>query len=363
MKNLTSLYIAKNFLIKFLQIATAFSLLIFFINLLDALDKIKAANSPFYTAILMAFLQIPDFLNDIAPSLILIAAIACFFSISSKSEISIIRMSGFSLWQIIRPAALSAFVIGVLWIVAFGPLSILMTKKFHSLEAKYVKNEMREIVALQKGIWLKQSNVDNPNEELIIQAKKVYKENLEMADVTIWFFNSKNEFYKKLDAKKMLMMDGYLLLKNVTINEGETLNKSLESVTIPTNMKADFVMQKIVNNFQNVKLFSVFELPKLISELRLSGLSQTKLKVNFDYFFWNNYRTYTLHNLKHSQCSRLFRINLNIRFNLGDCHNLSGDWHTSDLSKRKFINLLVILVSKNNSHARKRISPPLHKPN
>src|SRR3989338_5408799 len=281
MKNLTSLYIAKNFLIKFLQIATAFSLLIFFINLLDALDKIKAANSPFYTAILMAFLQIPDFLNDIAPSLILIAAIACFFSLSSKSEISIIRMSGFSLWQIIRPAALSAFVIGVLWIVAFGPLSILMTKKFHSLEAKYVKNEMREIVALQKGIWLKQSNVDNPNEELIIQAKKVYKENLEMADVSIWFFNSKNEFYKKLDAKKMLMMDGYLLLKNVTINEGETLNKSLESVTIPTNMKADFVMQKIVNNFQNVKLFSVFELPKLISELRLSGLSQTKFKVYF----------------------------------------------------------------------------------
>lgn len=274
-------YIVKNFLIRFLQISGGFSMLIFFINFLDALDKIKESGGPLYAAIAMAFLQVPDFINDIVPSLVLISAIATFFLLSSRSEITIIRMSGFSVWQLLRPVAISAFLLGIFWITIFGPVSILMNKKFNTLEGKYVKNEMREVVAPQNGIWLKQDNVEKPGEELIIQAKKVYKENLELDEVAVWFFSKDGEFYKKIDAKSMLMQENSWLLEDVIINDAKTMNKSIASITIPTNLKADFVMQKIVNNFQNVKLFSLFELPKLIDELSSAGFDSIKFKVYF----------------------------------------------------------------------------------
>lgn len=277
---LINLYIARSFFVKFVQIAACFSLVIFFINLLDTIDKVRGANAPFFTILLMAFLPISNFLNDVAPSLVLIAAIITFYLFSIKSEITIIRMSGFSLWEILRPISVSALLLGVFWVMIFGPVSIAMSKKFNSLEGKYVKNEMREVVAPMNGIWLKQPNIEQPGEELIIQAKKVYKENLELDEVTIWYFNKNGEFYKKVDAAEMLMQENSWLLQEVIINTNSSLNKKVEELVIPTNLKADFVMQKIVNNVQNVNLFSIFELPNLITDLQESGFDSTKFKVH-----------------------------------------------------------------------------------
>lgn len=278
---LINFYIAKIFLIKFLQIVGGFSLLIFFINLIDALDKVKETNGPLYAAMAIAFLQVPDFLNDVIASLVLIAAISTFFLLSSKSEVTVIRMSGFSLWQILRPVAVASVFLGIFWIAVFGPISIQMSKKFNVFEGKYIKNEMREVVALQNGIWLKQVNAENPEEEIIIQAKKVYKDDLEFKIVTAWFFSKNNQFYKKIDARKMFLKNGYWLLQDVVVNDASVLNKTLDRMSIPTNLESDFVMQKIVNNFQNVKLFSLFQLPQLIRDLRSAGFNATKFQVYF----------------------------------------------------------------------------------
>ncbi len=278
---LIKFYIAKNFLIKFFQIFCGFSLLIFFINLLDSLEKVKETNGPSYVAMLMAFFQIPSFLNDVIPSLILISAIITFFLLSSKSEITIIRMSGFSLWELLQPVAISGFILGIFWITIFGEISIKMDKKFNALESKYVKNEMREVMTVQNGIWLKQENMEKPGEEIAIQAKRIYRENLEFKDVTVWFFNQYDEFYKKIDAQEMLLQQGSWVLKDIIINDAQNLNKKIATITIPTNLETDFIMQKVVTNFQNAKLFSLFELPKLSKDLRSSGFNPTK----FDAYF------------------------------------------------------------------------------
>ncbi len=47
---------------------------------------------------------------------------------------------------------------------------------------------------------------------------------------------------------------------------------------IPTNLDEEFIKQKILNNFENPKIFSIFELPQLIKDLKLAGLNQTKFK-------------------------------------------------------------------------------------
>lgn len=295
-------YIAKIFLIKFTQICGGFSLLIFFINFLDASDKAQGSDVPFYIIILMAFLQIPDFLNDVISSLLLISAIITFFLLSSKSEITIIRSGGFSLWQVLRPVSLSAFLLGVFWVVVFIPLSIEMLKKFNAIERKYIRGEIREVVAPNHGIWFRQANLDNPNEELIIRARKIYEDKktnslkrksaeleiqdidtkpLEFEGVVIWFFDKDGKFYKKINAERMFMSDSFWLAKEVVLNDDENLNKKVAEVLIPTELQKDFVRQKVVNNFQNVKLFSPYQLPSLIKDLESAGFSSTKFKVYF----------------------------------------------------------------------------------
>lgn len=278
--NSINLYVAKNFLIKFLQITLSFSLLIFLVNFIEALEKVKANDGPGHIALTMAFLQIPDFLNDISPSLVLISAIISFFTLSSRSEISVIRMSGFSLWQVTLPITVSAFLIGIFWIMIFNPLSVLSLKTFHHIEGQYVKNEMREIVEPSGGIWIKQNNLDKTNEEIIISAASAYKENLEFEKVIIWFFDAEGNFYKKIDSPKINLIEKAWLVSEPTLNEGtQILNKKIKNITIATDLDDEFVAEKILNNFQNVKLFSIFQLPKLISDLKLAGFSSLKFRI------------------------------------------------------------------------------------
>ncbi len=272
-------YIAGHFLTRFLQIAFGFSLLIFFINLLDVFEKVRGSDVPISITAAMAFLQIPDFLNEIAPSLVLISAIITFFLLSSKSEITIIRASGFSIWQILQPVAVSALFLGIFWITVLGPLSVLMTTKFNNMEGKYVRKEKREMVAPSNGIWLKQANINKPGEDIIIQAKKVYKATLELDGVTLWFFNKNGQFYQKIDAESMFLEDNLWLLQNITLNNDTHLNSRVKTYSVPTNLEPEFIVQTVINNFQNVKLFSIFALPDLINNLKSAGFSSTKFKV------------------------------------------------------------------------------------
>ncbi len=278
-----NIYIAKSFLIKFLQISVSFSLLIFLINFIDVQEKLRDSElSSLRIELLMASLQIPSFINEIVSSLVMISAIITFFLLSSKSEITIMRSSGYSLWQVLQPVATSAFLLGIFWIAVLGPVSVEMTKKFNQLEAKYVLKERREMVVPSNGIWLKQDNIQKPKEEIIIRAKKSIKDSLEFKSVTLWFFDKNGKFYEKIDSQEMSYQDGIWILKNVVVNNKNEINKKLKSYSIKTNLESEFIRQTIINNFQNEKLFSIYELPNLIETLQASGFASTKFKVYFN---------------------------------------------------------------------------------
>jgi len=280
--NIVRIYIAKNFLIKFFQICFGFFLLIFFINFLEIIQQDSGGMASIWAMLAIAFLKVPDFLNDVAPSLVLLSAIASFYSLSLRSEITVIRMSGFSLWQTVQPIAISAFCLGIFWITLFNLVSIEMLKKSNSLENKYLSKELRETFIPIGGIWLKQQNMDKENGEVIIRTSRVFRDNMEMENVTMWFFDENGFFYKKIDAKRMMLEKKYWLLKGAIINDEKLTNEKLEQFKVPTNLEAEFIKQKILNNFQNPKFFSLFELPQLIKDLRLSGLNPTKFEIYFN---------------------------------------------------------------------------------
>ncbi len=281
-KNKINRYLAKEFLVRFLQVLAVFWLIIFLINFIEALDKTTDSEVSIFIVAFMAFLQNADFINDISPSLVLLAAIITFFTLSIKSEITIMRGSGYSLWHIVAPIATSSFLLGVFWVTIFGPISIVMMEKFNSLEGKYVKRQLREVVSSASGIWIKQDNLNIKNEEIIIRAKKVYKKNIELENSSIWFINKKNKFYKRIDANKVILLKGNWFIENGTVNDFENLNKKQENIYIKTNLEPDFIRDKVVSNFQNVKLFSIFSLPHLINSLQDAGFQSSKFRVYYN---------------------------------------------------------------------------------
>lgn len=272
-------YLIKIFLLKFLQITAGFSLIIFFINFIETLDKAAKVDAPFYIIALMSFLRTPEIINDTVSSLVLITAIITFFSLSASSEITIIKSSGLLLWQIIRPITLTAFLLGVFWIFIFEPISIMMIAEYEKIENNYISLETELTLEPQNGIWLKQKNLEKPGEEIIINAKKIYKNHPQLDDINIWFIDQNGSFYERIDASSMIMKNGVWSLTNVVKNDINKINELGENIEIKTELDKDFIMSKVIRNLQDVKLFSIFTLPSLIQEMKNSGFQSRKFEV------------------------------------------------------------------------------------
>jgi lipopolysaccharide export system permease protein len=70
-------------------------------------------------------------------------------------------------------------------------------------------------------------------------------------------------------------------LENAIINDKDNLNKNILNLEIKTNLKADFISKKILNNFEDARLFSLYDLPDLINNLKDSGFPPRKFIVQY----------------------------------------------------------------------------------
>lgn len=282
MINKINSYLIKFFLKNFLIVALGFSTMFFLINTLDIFERIKDSEVSIALIFTLAILKIPQSLTSIISSIVLVSAILTFYQLSIRSELTIIRNCGYSIWSISRPLALTALVLGIFWITIFNLIEIKSTKKFLQLENEYIELEMRESSNPSAGIWFRQKNFLKEGGDIIILVRKIYKNSIELSDVSMWFFDSNDIFYKKIDAKKMFLKNNQWILQKVFINDDKLINQNIDSLEIATDLKEDFIRKKIVNNFDFAQFFSIFELPKLIKELDSSGLNSKKFKVYFN---------------------------------------------------------------------------------
>ena len=305
-----NIYLAKNFIKRFLQLTCAFSLLIFFISFIEIFNRTNQNKVTFIIKLAMSMCSVPQLINEISSSLILISAIICYFNLSMRSEITIIRNSGLSLWHIATPISISALFIGIFWIVIFQPLSIKSSKLLENFENinfgehKATQDGKKIKINSQKPIWLRQENLENEGEEIIIGAEGLDQDNLKFYNVSLWFFNKEGLFYKRVDSEEMALLNENLILKNNIINQeslilnneefqknfnllskesNKNLNQQLPKLVVKTKLSAEFILKKIFINTQNINNFNVFEIPKLIEEMENSGLNSQKYRVRLHY--------------------------------------------------------------------------------
>ncbi len=277
-----NLYIAKKFLTNFILVSTSVALLIAMISVFELLDRVAGKSISFWQIILLDVLQVPSFIEDIASFLIMISSMITLFSLSIRSEITVMRASGLSFWQILLPIAVTAFLLGLFFTFIFNPLSISASKKLNNIEKEFIEQKKTDLLAPKNGIWLKQENILNSGEDIIIRADKVYRDDLKMVNVNLWFFNEHHKFYKRIDAQNMFLDQGYWYLRQAIINDGQNFNKPVKNLKIATSLRAEFITKKILNNFENVRLFSVYDLPILIDDLKGSGFSPRKFVVYYN---------------------------------------------------------------------------------
>ena len=249
--------------------------LIFLVDLIESLRFAGKVDAGFGFALRLTIMRTLALSQAITPFIFLFGAIWMFTQLNRRSEISVMRSAGLSVWRLIAPAAFVAGIAGFLIITLIDPLSARMMAY-----GEQMKNDIRgkrsNVVRLfEDGLWLRQRA---PNTILILNAASFDEVGARLGDVTVWRLDEQSVFLERVDAPEATLSTQRLTLRNAQVTSaGDRLDHMAPIYAIETNLSATDLRERVTPP----ESISLWDLPRFILLAEAAGLPTVKYHIRF----------------------------------------------------------------------------------
>jgi lipopolysaccharide export system permease protein len=260
----------------FVVIAIMLSIILL-INLLDEFNFFKSKKDlKFIFFIIFTILKIPNVLINLFPFIVLFGGIVFYLKIYNYNEVISLRVMGYSNIQIILIPALTSFVIGYIIVFLIVPFSSSMLRYYEDLRSEY--NETKNLVFVNEtGIWILDKNEKEKN---IIRIEKISKDFSVVNQITIYNYDSSNNFIKRIDATEGYIKDKNWLLNKVYIISSNKKNNK-ENYLNNYNYISNINISELKNVYKNTDTTSLLDINKEMSILDDKGYSTIDLRIRY----------------------------------------------------------------------------------
>jgi lipopolysaccharide export system permease protein len=276
-------YIARRFLMWFSGVFLLFMMLIYIGDFVE-LTRRTSARADIGAGLLakMAALKLPYEAQQVMPFAVLGGSILALFFMTRSRELIVARAAGISVWQFLAPAIAIAFLVGVIGVTLFNPIASVAQSEYKVLESTLLKNQADSLALNASGLWLRQSDVEGT--QAVIHALRrppaaaSDPADMELGDVTIYFFRDNDHLVRRIDAASARLESGRWHVKDGVEWRPDRDKVPFDEEIVPTNLTA----QKIEESFASPDTMSFWKLPAFIDLLERSGFSAQKHRLYFD---------------------------------------------------------------------------------
>jgi lipopolysaccharide export system permease protein len=269
-------YVAKRFLGAILITFLVCSFLIYVIDLVEMLRQSgKYGGVAGWKVAWLTLLRLPAYTEFLLSFGVLAGSIGALLMLARKSELAVIRASGMSAWQFLRPGLLVAFILGVLSITLYNPMAASSRAYADTLFNEYFGKEVNLLHSGSAGSWLRQDGIDGQS---VLTAASAGRSGLELTAVTAFVFDSDGRFKERVDAGKATLLDGFWKLEDVTVvRTGE------EPVRYGSYLLSTYLTpERVSDALGRVIAVSFWELPGLIEVAEKAKLSTASLRLQYE---------------------------------------------------------------------------------
>jgi lipopolysaccharide export system permease protein len=251
--------------------------IVLLINLLDEFNFFKSKKDlKFIFFIIFTILKIPNVLINLFPFIVLFAGIVFYLKIYNHNEVISLRVMGYSNIQIILIPALTSFIIGYIIVFLIVPFSSSMLRYYESLRSEY--NETKNLVFVNEtGIWILDKNEKEKN---IIRIEKISKDFSVVNQITIYNYDSSNNFIKRIDATEGFIKDKNWQLNKVYIISANKKNNK-ENYLNNYNYTSNVNISELKNVYKNTDTTSLLDINKEMMILEDKGYSTIDLRIRY----------------------------------------------------------------------------------
>jgi lipopolysaccharide export system permease protein len=225
----------------------------------------------------LTLLRAPSVIQILLPFVFLFGVIAAYVGLNRKSELVAMRAAGVSAWRFIMPAALAAFVAGVLTVTALNPVAAALNGRFELERARMMENYLP---GAPKDVWLRQGDETN---QIVIhaRARDIVDGVVRLRDVSLFVYQKNRlgqpEFRRRLEAAEARLMPGFWQLRDVReATAGENSVRS-ESLSIRSTLDTEAAMER----FASPDAIAFWRLPAAIRLTEQAGFSASGYRLRF----------------------------------------------------------------------------------
>jgi lipopolysaccharide export system permease protein len=258
-------------------VGAAAALLSAVVLLIDFVDLSRTLGGrmdvTFLTEFGLTILKSPAVILQLAPFVFLFGVLAAFVDLNRNSELVAIRAAGVSAWRFILPAALAAFVLGLVMLVALNPLAAAMNSAFE--DARAAMNPQDGPSA--RRIWLRQG--DAHSQVVIGAASRTGAGGVLLKDATLFVYTLDDhgapQFSRRIEASRARLMKGSWLLSDARDATPGGRARTYRTLSIPSNLDDRTALER----YASPQSISFWTLPNAIDRIEEAGFSAVSYRL------------------------------------------------------------------------------------
>lgn len=263
-----SRYLTKTYLGMVATCLGAFISIYLVVDFLERFGKYSRAGGTVPVIFGYFLCKIPEMISQTAPMAVLMGTILAIGALSRNSEITAMRSSGVSLFQLGKPLVATAALIS---------LGLLFMQEFVTPAANMRMNYIEEVLIKKKGksALFRQNNIWHRDDSLIMQAKIFDPAQSTLSGVTIWEVDSSLKPISRRDAPTAIPADSGWQLNKVTKRVFGT--SPAETTTLPTEyMKIDLALADLKVAAKTAENMGFTALARYCRSISSSGYDATR---------------------------------------------------------------------------------------
>ena len=190
-------YLIFEFLKAFLNVILVFSSLGLIMNLFEEINYFKNYNVGIIMPLTLSFMVVPSILLKMLPFIIFLSSMWAFIKLKNNRDILSLKTFGYSNIKFLVIFSATAFIIGIVTLVALNPLTSIVVKYYEDIKGDYNLDKSHLASINANGIWIKENTQDKVR---IIRSKELNGDFLN--EVSVYIFDEEGYLIKRLEAKK-----------------------------------------------------------------------------------------------------------------------------------------------------------------
>lgn len=222
----------------------------------------------------LVLLNIPTVIEMTLPIVLIIGSMVCFESWNRTNEFVVSRGFGKSIWSVLSPVAVVAFLIGVTYVAIINPIGSVTSRQYENMMNSIFGTAGQKLSVSADGIWLRDKH---PEGHFIIHGEMLEVDMSSIMKPVVYKFDRENNLDLRIRADSMQLTDSGWVIEAARAWDRDGTRSERGSMMLPSTLG----ILDLGLSSEPPNTIAVYALPQFIAMLERAGLPAVEHRIHF----------------------------------------------------------------------------------